>query len=68
MLQEQDGTVFVQDDLDALLQVCAWCLIPPAGLSNASQVLPLDLRQPLVNHPDRANLLEVCVFDKLRAL
>lgn len=65
VLQEQDGTVFVQDDLDALLQVrCAHCLILPlrAFQMQRPQVLPLDIRQPLVNHPGRANLLEVCVY------
>ncbi|KAK9810495.1 hypothetical protein WJX72_011751 [[Myrmecia] bisecta] len=41
-LQEEDGTVMVRDDLDALLQV-----------------LPPDIREPLVNHPNRAYLLEV---------
>ncbi|KAK9868069.1 hypothetical protein WJX84_002053 [Apatococcus fuscideae] len=42
LVSEEDGTVMVRDDLDALLQV-----------------LPLDLRQPLVSHPDRSSLLEV---------
>ncbi|KAK9835856.1 hypothetical protein WJX74_009516 [Apatococcus lobatus] len=42
LTSEEDGTVMVRDDLDALLQV-----------------LPLDIRQPLTNHPDRPSLLEV---------
>ncbi|PSC68119.1 P-loop containing nucleoside triphosphate hydrolase [Micractinium conductrix] len=41
-LAEEDGSVIVRDDLDALLQV-----------------LPLDIREPLVRHPQRASLLEV---------
>ncbi|PRW56891.1 P-loop containing nucleoside triphosphate hydrolase [Chlorella sorokiniana] len=41
-LAEEDGSVIVRDDLDALLQV-----------------LPGDIREPLVNHPERASLLEV---------
>eukprot|EP00887_Chlorella_sp_A99_P002607 scaffold6.g2607.t1 len=41
-LSEEDGSVIVRDDLNALLQV-----------------LPQDIRQPLVDHPQRASLLEV---------
>jgi stage III sporulation protein SpoIIIAA len=41
-IQEQDGSVFVRDDLDTILQV-----------------LPPDLREPLADHPQRANLLEI---------
>eukprot|EP00884_Botryococcus_braunii_P004477 jgi/Botrbrau1/1402/Bobra.0063s0101.1 len=41
-LHEEDGTVMVRDDLDALLQV-----------------LPPDIRGPLVNHENRPSLLEV---------
>ncbi|KAL4427852.1 hypothetical protein ABPG75_001941 [Micractinium tetrahymenae] len=41
-LSEEDGSVIVRDDLDALLQV-----------------LPADIREPLVHHPQRASLLEV---------
>lgn len=96
-LAEEDGSVIVRDDLDALLQVCGclWALsaatapcascstplpllapatschsaiIPPRlpALSSALQVLPADIREPLVNHPERASLLEV-VLDLVRA-
>ena len=41
-MAEEDGSVIVRDDLDALLQV-----------------LPPDIRDPLVCHPQRASLLEV---------
>lgn len=42
LLEEEDGQVMVQDDLDLLLQA-----------------LPADIRGKLVDHPHRANLLEV---------
>lgn len=41
-LPEEDGSVLVRDDLDALLEV-----------------LPQDIREQLINHPQRASLLEV---------
>ena len=67
-LHEEDGTVTIQDDLNALLQVSSEAylqqrahLLATLISSNASlpQVLPPDIRSPLEQHRNRAYLLEV---------
>lgn len=79
-LPEEDGSVLVRDDLDALLEVSAASLtsvgcsrvllLMPFTCScpvlwqdslphDPVQVLPPDIRGPLVNHPQRSSLLEV---------
>lgn len=68
LLCEEDGTVTVRDSLDALLQVggqsdaCMQIIPrtqPTRPLPSLGQVLPQDIREPLVQHPCRASLLEV---------
>ena len=68
LLCEEDGTVTVRDSLDALLQVggqsdaCMQIIPrtqPTTPLPSLGQVLPQDIREPLVQHPCRASLLEV---------
>jgi hypothetical protein len=74
-MHEEDGSVIIQDDLDALLQVklqeAPSCyiyqfIICPTLIDRLSllrdcnlQVLPQDIRNPLVSHKNRASLLEV---------